>query len=252
MTSARNRSIGFQIYKYGIVGFLQWGYNFYANWHSVNPINPYLVQDGDGWVSPGDAFSVYPDSNGEALESLRIIVFHEALQDLRAMKLCAELYGKDFVVAEIEKICGEVAFDRCPTDAKTVLAVRERVNELIALQVGRKALKKKYLGKKVKIKIDRPVGYVHKKGEKVLTYPINYGYIEGVLGGDGEELDVYLLGTDKPAEEAECRIIAIVRRENDVEDKLVGAPEGMSFTAEEIANAVAFQEKYYVSRIETV
>jgi inorganic pyrophosphatase len=164
----------------------------------------------------------------------------------------ASMYGKDFVVSEIEKICGAVEFDRCPTEAATVLAIRARVNELIDLQVSRKKLGKKYLGKTVKIKIDRPVGYVHKKGEKTLVYPINYGYIEGVLGGDGEELDVYLLGTDNPVAEAKCRIIGIVRRENDVEDKLVGAPEGMSFTSEEIAAAVNFQEKYYVSRIETM
>lgn len=252
MPSWRTRCIGSQFFKYDIDGFLHWGYNFYYSRYSVNFVNPYLDSSSEYSFPSGDPYSVYPAPDLTAYESLRIVVFHEALQDLRAMQLCAELYGKDFVVAEIEKICGEVEFDRCPTDAKTVLAVRERVNELIALQVGRKALKKKYLGKKVKIKIDRPVGYVHKKGEKVLTYPINYGYIEGVLGGDGEELDVYLLGTDKPAEEAECRIIAIVRRENDVEDKLVGAPEGMSFTAEEIANAVDFQEKYYVSRVETL
>ena len=55
-----------------------------------------------------------------------------------------------------------------------------------------------YLGKTVTIEIDRPVGYVHHKGEKTLVYPINYGFIPGVLGGDGEELDVFLLGVDKP------------------------------------------------------
>ena len=34
-----------------------------------------------------------------------------------------------------------------------------------------------YLGKTVTIEIDRPIGYVHRKGEKTLIYPINYGYI---------------------------------------------------------------------------
>ena len=34
-----------------------------------------------------------------------------------------------------------------------------------------------YLGKSVSIEIDRPIGYVHHKGEKTLVYPINYGYI---------------------------------------------------------------------------
>lgn len=116
----------------------------------------------------------------------------------------------------------------------------------------RKEQVKSYLGKTVKIGIDRPIGYVHKKENYSLTYPLNYGYIPGVLGGDGEELDVYLLGVETPVEEYECRIIAIVHRHNDVEDKLVGAPIGMSFTKEEISNAVHFQEQYYDSEIETI
>lgn len=106
-----------------------------------------------------------------------------------------------------------------------------------------------YLGKTVKIEIDRPIGYVHHKGEKTLVYPINYGYIPGVLGGDGEELDVFLLGVDEPVSTYEGRIIGIVYRADDVEDKLVMAPDGVSFTAEEIARVVYFQEKYYKTTI---
>ena len=107
-----------------------------------------------------------------------------------------------------------------------------------------------YLGKLVHIGVDRPIGYVHKKPKYDLVYPINYGYIPDVLGGDGEELDVYLLGVDEAVSEYTCRIIAVVHRMNDVEDKLVGAPDGVSFTREEIADAIAFQEKYYKSKIE--
>ena len=116
----------------------------------------------------------------------------------------------------------------------------------------RKALVKSYLGRTVKIKIDRPIGYVHKKEKYSLTYPINYGYIPGVIGGDGEELDVYLLGVDAPAEEYSARVIGIVHRQNDVEDKLVAAPEGMRFTKEDIAEKVHFQEQYYNSEIEVI
>lgn len=113
----------------------------------------------------------------------------------------------------------------------------------------RKAMVWSYLGKMVEIKIDRPIGYAHKKD---IVYPINYGFIPGVLGGDGEELDVYLLGVDEPAEAYTARVIAIVHRENDVEDKLVAVPDGMIFTREEIAEQVSFQEKYYDSHIETL
>ena len=111
---------------------------------------------------------------------------------------------------------------------------------------------KAYLGKTVEIHIDRPIGYVHKKQNYSLVYPINYGYIPGVLGGDGEELDVYLLGVDKPVETYTARIIAIVYRHNDVEDKLVAVPENYTITKEQIESAIRFQEQYYDSEVECV
>ena len=113
----------------------------------------------------------------------------------------------------------------------------------------RKALVKSYLGKTVNISIDRPIGSVHPKHDDII-YPINYGFIPKVLGGDGEELDVYLLGVDAPVKEYAARIIGIVHRRNDVEDKLIAAPEGRNFTVEEIMEAVRFQEQYYDSEIE--
>ena len=104
-----------------------------------------------------------------------------------------------------------------------------------------------YLGKTVTIEIDRPIGYVHVKGEKTLVYPINYGFIPGVLGGDGEELDVFLVGVDTPVSTFTGRIIGIVYRADDVEDKLIMAPLGRSYSSDELAKAVHFQEKYYHS-----
>ena len=116
----------------------------------------------------------------------------------------------------------------------------------------RKALVKSYLGKTIEIKIDRPIGYVHKKENYSLTYPINYGYLPGVIGGDGEELDVYLLGVDKPVTEYRVKIIGIAHREDDVEDKLIAAPVGLNFTKEEIEQAINFQEQYYETHIEII
>lgn len=116
----------------------------------------------------------------------------------------------------------------------------------------RKAQVKSYLGKTVKIEIDRPIGYLHKKENYTLTYPINYGYIPGVLGGDGEELDVYLLGVNEPVDKYTAKIIGIAHRENDVEDKLIAAPEGMFFYQNEIADAIHFQEQYYKTKIEAI
>lgn len=109
-----------------------------------------------------------------------------------------------------------------------------------------------YLGKTASIEIDRPIGYVHRKGEKTLVYPINYGFIPGVFGGDGEELDVFLVGVENAVSTFTGKIIGIVYRSDDVEDKLVMAPAGGSFTAEEIARAVYFQEKYYDTTVRDI
>ncbi len=132
MSSPRNRSIGLQMYKYGISGFLHWGFNFYENFHSSDSINPYLVQDGNGWVPAGDAFSVYPAQNGEALESLRITVFNEALADIKAMKLCEKYYGKEAVTKLIDEALGcDVTFDTCAKSADAILGLREKINQMI-------------------------------------------------------------------------------------------------------------------------
>ncbi len=133
MPAWRNRSIGMQFYKYDIAGFLQWGYNFYNNMSSENTINPYTEVCGEYTVPGGDAFSVYPAPDGTAYESTRIIVFHEALQDVRAMKLAESLYGKERIIAEIEAVFGqEIRFDRCARSSDMMLAIRAKVNELIA------------------------------------------------------------------------------------------------------------------------
>lgn len=113
----------------------------------------------------------------------------------------------------------------------------------------RKALVYSYREKMVDVVINRPIGSVHPKYEDMI-YPLNYGFIPNVFGGDGEELDVYLMGLNVPVKEYKAKVIAIVHRHNDVEDKLVAAPEGMSFTKMEIEDAVRFQEQYFESEIE--
>lgn len=106
-----------------------------------------------------------------------------------------------------------------------------------------------YLGKNAKIIIDRPLGTAHPKHPDMI-YPINYGYIPNTVGGDGEELDVYLVGLTEPVSEYEATVIGVIHRKNDNEDKLIAAPEGITLTIEEIKNAVSFQEKYFDSDIE--
>ena len=83
-----------------------------------------------------------------------------------------------------------------------------------------------------------------------MVYPVNYGYLPGVFAGDGEEQDVYILGIAEPLAEFDGRIIGVIRRRDDCEDKLVAAPEGMHFTKEQIAANVSFQEQCFDSFVE--
>ncbi len=131
MPSYRTRCIGFQLFKYDIAGFLQWGYNFYYTWESRGFADPYRDSTGNYFTPSGDCYSVYPARDGTALESLRLAVFYEGLQDLRACSLLASLIGKRETIALIEKHLGEIAFDKCPHSALPLLNAREAVNAAV-------------------------------------------------------------------------------------------------------------------------
>lgn len=132
----RTRSIGLQFYKFNIVGFLHWGYNFYNAALSRNPINPFLDTCAGNMFPAGDAFSVYPAQDGSAIESIRIISFYEALQDMRAFQLAQTLCGRDRVIEEIERAFGEeIRFDKCAKEAAPLLKIREKINEMIAKNI---------------------------------------------------------------------------------------------------------------------
>lgn len=104
------------------------------------------------------------------------------------------------------------------------------------------------LGKTVKVIVDRPKGSRHPNFEN-LIYEVNYGYIQGIYGGDGEEQDAYILGVDKPVSEFSGKVIAIIHREDDVEEKWVVCSEDMHFTKDEIIRQTNFQEKYFNIKI---
>lgn len=116
----------------------------------------------------------------------------------------------------------------------------------------REALIDSLMGKTMDIVIDRPVGHTHVTKGITLHYTINYGYLPGVTGGDGEEQDVYILGVFEPLTHFRGRIIGAIRRQDDNEDKLVAAPEGMAFTRQQILEATFFVEKYFTSTVESL
>lgn len=106
---------------------------------------------------------------------------------------------------------------------------------------------KEYLHKTITIKIDRPLGSHHPKHNFI--YPVNYGYVPNTQNTDGEELDVYLLGVFDPVEEYCGKVIAIIHRLNDDDDKLIVVPQDKRYTDDAIRALTEFQEQYFESVI---
>ena len=93
-------------------------------------------------------------------------------------------------------------------------------------------MNREYLGKIVEVKIDRPLGSKHPKHGFI--YQVNYGYIPNTISGDGEELDVYVLGEHEPIEKFKGEVIAIIHRTNDDDDKLIVMEKGRNYTDDQI------------------
>lgn len=104
-----------------------------------------------------------------------------------------------------------------------------------------------YLGKNVSIVIDRELGTKHPKHGFI--YMVNYGYVPNTVSGDGEDLDAYLLGVFEPIEEFLGKVIAVIHRTNDDDDKLVVVPNDREYSDEAIRALTEFQEQYFESVI---
>lgn len=104
------------------------------------------------------------------------------------------------------------------------------------------------LGKTVSVVVDRPMGTRHPT-HKGIYYSVNYGYVPHIIAADGEEQDAYVLGVNHPLTEFTGTVIAIIHRIDDVEDKLIVAPNGVTFTKEEIKKQVHFQERFFKTEI---
>lgn len=128
MPSHRNRVLGTQLYKYNAKGFLQWGFNFWFAQRSVRSIDPYTDTTSGGGFPSGDAFLVYPKKNGELVKSLRLYVFNEAMQDLRALTLLEKLEGREAAMALLDEI---VSFEEYPRNGEYYLSLRQKINEKI-------------------------------------------------------------------------------------------------------------------------
>ena len=106
---------------------------------------------------------------------------------------------------------------------------------------------KDFLGKVVEVHMDRPLATKHPKHEFI--YMVYYGYIPNTISADGEELDAYVLGVFEPVSTFTGKVIAIVHRTNDDDDKLVVVPDGKEYSDEAIKTLTEFQERFFESVI---
>ncbi len=131
--SVRNRILGVLLYKYDAKGFLQWGHNFWYSQYSKHPIDPYKVTDAGGSFPSGDSFVVYPGKGGRPLNSLRHIVFADAFQDLRALKLLESYTSREYVLNLIERDLDiPLSFKTYPHEQSWLLNLRKTINEEIS------------------------------------------------------------------------------------------------------------------------
>lgn len=107
------------------------------------------------------------------------------------------------------------------------------------------------LGTSVSGTIDRPLGSAHPRHSEMM-YPINYGYVDGVFAGDGAEQDVYVFGTDQPLKTFTGKVVGVYHRLNDNEDKWIVSLGGETIPAEDILDAIGFQEQYFMGELYTL
>jgi inorganic pyrophosphatase len=104
-----------------------------------------------------------------------------------------------------------------------------------------------FIGREIKVTVDRPLGSRHPVHG--FLYLLNYGYIEGVPAADGDDQDACILGVFEPIDEFAGVCIAVLRREDDVEEKLVVAPHNRSYSDDQILALTEFVESAFKTKV---
>ena len=203
------------------------------------------IAPGD-WDETGLCIAKAWQGLGYGKESLRALV-ELAFRELGGRRFRASCFHENAASAATIRSCGFVY-------AGSGTETRERdgypyLCDRYVLDAGPEfARRSGVTGRTVTVTVDRPLGSRHPEHADLL-YPVNYGFVPGVPGGDGEEQDVYILGVDRPLASFTGRVIAVIRRLDDAEDKWVAAPETCAFTPEAIGAAVDFQERFFRSEL---
>ena len=82
-----------------------------------------------------------------------------------------------------------------------------------------------------------------------MIYPINYGFVDGIIAGDGAEQDVYIFGVAEPIRTFTGKVVAVLHRLNDSEDKWIVSVDGAMPDKDEIMNSIEFQEQYFMGEL---
>lgn len=139
MPGERTRILGVQLYVNQIVGFLQWGLNFYNSQYSLKHIDPFKVTDADRSFPSGDPFMIYPGPDMTPIPSQRLVLTREIFQDFSALHLLESLTSREHVLALIQKTAAESGFEGpitmtdYPRKEEFLLNLRTEVNREIAL-----------------------------------------------------------------------------------------------------------------------
>lgn len=132
MPGYRTRILGIQMFMENVRGFLQWGLNFYNSQYSIRHINPFETTDADGAFPAGDPFVLYPGADGKPILSQRLIIFHEAIQDLTVLRLLEKKKGREFAVSLIERLAAQpVTFTDYPVGEDFQLRLAEAVRKAL-------------------------------------------------------------------------------------------------------------------------
>jgi hypothetical protein len=130
--SVRTRVIGYQMFKFDIRGFLQWGYNFYYKRLSRGLVNPYEVTDAGKKFPSGDSFIVYPAEDGTAYASLRFKVFYDAIQDFEALRLLEKKIGREKTLEILnEGLDTPIDNKNYPHCEKWLIEKRRQINSML-------------------------------------------------------------------------------------------------------------------------
>lgn len=98
------------------------------------------------------------------------------------------------------------------------------------------------IGKKYRVNIIHPIGSVYEENEDI-KFEVNHGIVENEVDALGNPQEAYVLGIDKPLSYFDGRLIAIIHRTNDIENKWVIS--NIHYSKEEILEKVSFIEKYF-------